>query len=65
MLGRYLDEHVNMIAHHMTFNDGAVFLLGQFVEDRSKKLSDLAIEFLFTVFGDEDHMILAVPLGMT
>jgi len=65
MLRRYLDEHVNMIAHHMTFDDCAAFLLGQFVEDRPEKLPDLAIEFLFTVFGDEDHMILAVPSGMT
>ncbi len=49
----------------MAFDDGAAFLLGQFVEEWPEKLPDLAIEFLFTVFGDEDHMILAVPSGMT
>ncbi len=49
----------------MTFDDGVAFLLGQFVEEWPEKLLDLAIAFLFTVFGDEDHMILAVPSGMT
>jgi hypothetical protein len=46
----------------MPFDDLTFFLLRQFMKDLAQIFSYLPIEHLSTIFGDEDNVILAIPL---
>src|SRR5919201_7037989 len=44
ILRRNPDEHVDMVLHHMPFQDGAPPLPGQLTQYRTKKAPDFAIQ---------------------
>ena len=60
--GGNLDHHVDMIRHHMTFDDGGLFLSCEGVEDGTKGGTDSSIQALSPTFWNEDEMVFAVPL---
>ena len=64
MLGRNRDAHMHMIWHQMTFNDLALFLLRQFMEDLAEMFTNLPIQHLAAIFGDKNNMVFAIPLRM-
>ena len=62
VLGRDGDEHVDMIGHDVALVDGAFFLLGQLMEDRPEGRTNLAPEEPPSLFGNEHHVVFAVPV---
>ena len=65
VLRRSLDTHMNVIRHHMPFNDPALFLTRQFMEDRTQFATNLAKQLVPTSFGYEDDVVLAIPARMS
>src|ERR671924_1797010 len=61
ILRRNPDEHVDMILHHMPFQDGAPALPGQLTQHRPKKTPDLAIQRFLPSLRDKDHVIFTLP----
>lgn len=53
-----------MVRHEMAFENSAVLLGGQGVENLAQTGTNGAVENFSSHFGNEDEMILAVPLGM-
>jgi len=49
----------------MPLFDATLLLLRQRAEDLPKMPSQLMVERFPTILRDKDHMLLAVPLGMT
>src|SRR5438094_4394022 len=62
ILRRNPDEHVDMVLHHMPFQDGAPPLPGQLTQHRPKKAPDLAIQRFLPSLRDKDHVIFTIPL---
>jgi len=62
MLRRNLYAHMDMVRHQMSFQNPTFLLSRQFMEDRSKLLSDLPENNLSAPLGDKNHVILAIPL---
>src|SRR5215471_3971369 len=62
ILRRNADEHVDMILHHMPFQDGAAPLPGQLTQHRPKKTPDLTIQSFLAALRDKDHVIFTIPL---
>src|SRR5262245_10880611 len=61
-LWRNPDAHVDMVLHHMPFQDGAPPLPGQLTPHRTKKAPDLAIQCFLPSLRDKDHVIFTIPL---
>ena len=61
ILGWYWYEHVHMVRHHMPFYDLALPVARQFLEHLAKILPKLAIQGLFSVFGNPNKMVFAFP----
>jgi hypothetical protein len=53
-----------MIRFEIAFHDLDIFLGGQGMKDLAKAGTDVAIEAVLSHLGNEDDMILAVPLGV-
>ena len=64
MFGRNRDAHVNLVRHQMAFDNLALFLPRQGVEDRTQLPARLAEDGFPTPFGHEHDMILAVPFDL-
>src|SRR5215510_196985 len=64
MFGRDRDTHMHMIQHQMSFNELALFLLRQFMEDLAEMFTNLPIQHLAAIFGDKNNMVFAIPLRM-
>src|SRR5215470_8578165 len=64
ILWRNPDEHVDMVLHHMPFQDGTPSLPGQLPQHRTKKAPDLAIQRFLPSLRDKDHVIFTIPLGV-
>jgi hypothetical protein len=62
--GWKLDTPLDMIQHHVTFNDAAVLLPSHCVEDRSKSFAHGPKPHLASPFGHKHHLILALPSRM-
>ena len=60
-LGGNGDAHVHMVRHQVTFDDLALLLLGQRVEDRTQMPPRLTKDGLPAPLGHKHHMVLAVP----
>ena len=60
MFGRHLDAHMNVIRHHMAFDDPTFLLPGQLMENRSELTTNLPKQLLTAAFGDKHHMVLAL-----
>src|SRR5215510_6992257 len=56
------DEHVDMVLHHMSFQDGAPSLPGQLTQHRTKKAPDLAIQCFLPSLRDKHYMVFTIPL---
>ena len=56
---------MDVIRHQMPLFDATLLLLRQRAEDLPKMPSQLMVERFPTILRDKDHMMLAVPLGMT
>src|SRR5712691_628716 len=65
VLRRDGEEHMHVIRHQMPLFDATLLLLRQRAEDLPKMPPSLMGERFPTILRDKDHMILAVPLGMT
>ena len=63
-LGGNRDAHMHMIRHQVPFDNLAFLLFRERMEDRHHLLTRLAEDHLPSSFGNEYHMVLAVPLGM-
>ena len=61
---RYRQQHVNVVGHQVPLFDAAFSLLGQLLEYRAEMSLQLAIQRLPAVFGYENDVIFAVPLGV-
>jgi hypothetical protein len=48
----------------MPFNDPALFLTRQFMEDRTQFATNLAKQLVPTSFGYEDDVVLTIPARM-
>jgi len=55
---------MDVIGHDVAFQDLALFLTCQFVEDRPELLSDLPKQLLASPFGHAHDMVFAIPLGV-
>jgi hypothetical protein len=64
MLGWNRDADVHVVRHQVPFQNLTLFLLRQRMENRTQLAADLAENHLPPAFGDEHHVILAVPFGM-
>jgi len=64
VLGRNRDAHVHMVRHQVSFDNLALLLPSQRVEDRTQFSTRLAEDHFSTPFGYEHNMVLAVPFGM-
>src|SRR6516165_11066757 len=62
ILRRNPDEHVDMVLHHMPFQNGAPPLPGQLTQHRTKKAPDLAIQCFLPSLRDKDYVIFTIPL---
>jgi len=58
------EAHVNMVEHNVAFDDLTLFLSGQSLEDGPEGGANLAVERFSPSFGNKDHMIFAIPLGV-
>lgn len=63
-LWRNLNEHVDMIRFEIPLQDLAIFLTGQSVKDLAKPGTNAPVQSVLPHLGNEDDMILAVPLGV-
>jgi hypothetical protein len=61
---RNFNAPMHMIRHQMSLHNATLFLTGQFMKNRSQKLSNVPKHHLAAIFRDKDNVILAVPLGM-
>ena len=61
VFGGNCDAHVHVVRHQVTFDDLALLLFGQRVEDRTQLSTGLAEDGFPASFGHEYHMVLAVP----
>src|SRR5882762_8057469 len=57
ILRRNPDEHMDMVLHHMPFQDGAPALPRQLTQHRPKKPPDLAVQCFLPALWDKDHVI--------
>src|SRR5258708_5879252 len=64
MLGGNRDAHVHMVWHQVPFDNLALLLPGQRVEDRTQLPTRLAEDRFSPAFGYEHNVVLAVPFGM-
>ena len=55
------DEHVDVVGHHVPFEDRAFFLFRQFVKEGADGLPDVSIQGFPPTFGHEHDVIFAVP----
>jgi hypothetical protein len=62
ILWRNPDAHVDMVLHHMSFQDGAPSLPGQLTQHRTKKAPDLAIQGFLPSLRDKHYMVFTIPL---
>src|SRR5215831_5592640 len=62
ILRRNLDEHMDMVLHHMPCHDGAPALPRQLTQHRPKKTPDLAVQRFLPALWDKDHVIFTIPL---
>ena len=58
------DAHVHMVRHQVSFDNLALLLPSQRVEDRTQFPTCLAEDRFSPSFGYEHNMVLAVPFGM-
>src|SRR5262245_56470748 len=64
MLGRNLQTHMDMVRQQVPFDNPTLFLPGEVVKNLSQQCPKLTVNRLATIFGNKDHMILAIPPGM-
>src|SRR5579872_1119020 len=64
VLGWNRDTHVHRVRHQMPFHNLAFLLFRQRVENCSQLLAYLPEDHFPAPFGNEYHVILAVPLGV-
>jgi len=64
MFGWYGENHVNVVWTSMRLDYLYLFLLCEFSDNLSDSFSDIPIEILFTVFGNNDYMIDTFPGSM-
>ena len=62
ILGRNPAEHVDMVLHHMPFQDGAPALPRQLTQHLPKKTPDLAVQRFLAALWDKDHVLFTIPL---
>src|SRR5207244_3085099 len=62
ILRRNPDEHMDMVLHHMPFQDGTPPLPGQLTQHRTKKFPNLAVQRLLPPLRDKNYMIFTIPL---
>src|SRR5215471_11895398 len=62
LLRRNPDEHMDMVLHHMPFQDGAPPLPRQLTQHWPKKTPDLAVQRFLPALWDKDHVIFTIPL---
>lgn len=55
---------MNVINHHVTFNNATLLLSSQFVKDRAKLFSDLSKQDLTPILRNKDEMVLTIPPRM-
>ena len=63
VLRRNRDAHMDTVWHQVPFDDLALLLFGQCVEDSAQLTTRLAEDGLPSSLGHEDNVILAVPFG--
>jgi hypothetical protein len=64
-LGGDSDHHVNVVRQEVPRLDPAFLLRGQSLEHFPEVPAKLAVQHLPPALGDEDHMVFALPLGVT
>jgi hypothetical protein len=64
VLGRYRNQHVNMIGQQVPFFDSAFLLLRKPAEYFPQMSSEFRVQRLPAALWYEDHMIFALPPGM-
>src|SRR5262249_27615933 len=62
ILRRNPDEPVDMVLHHMPFQDGGPALPSQLTQHRPKEAPDLAIQRFLPALWDKDYVIFTIPL---
>jgi len=61
VLWGYLDEHMDVVSHEMAFQNFAIFLVGQLVEDAAEPRAYLTIQTPSSAFRDENKVVFTVP----
>jgi len=64
-LGRDRQQHMHVIRLKMALLNLAFLSVGKVPKNRTKFLSQLPEQGLASIFGDEDHVILALPTSVT
>src|SRR5258707_1550801 len=64
VLGGNRDTHVHMVRHQMPFDNLALLLPGQRMENRSQMLTRLPENYFAPSLGHDNDMVLAVPFRM-
>src|SRR5262249_33680568 len=64
LLGRNRNTPMDMIRHHMSLKDLALFLARQGMEDRAQLPPDLPIQLAAAALGNKHEVVLAVPFRM-
>jgi hypothetical protein len=64
IFGRDLDEHMDMIDAHMTFQYFTLLLLSQLMQSLTQILSQLPVQDLSAAFWYPHYMVLAVPYAV-
>ena len=65
MFRRNRDQHVHMVRHHVSFLDPAVLMLSKVMKHFTEVFPKLTIEDATAAFRNENHVIFALPFGVT
>jgi hypothetical protein len=55
---------MHMVRHQMTLFDPALLLLGEAPEYLAKVLTQASVKCLAAAFGNENHVVFALPLAV-
>ena len=61
---RNRDQHMHMVGHEVAFLYLALLPSGEVSEHLAQMLPQLSVQCLSPALGNEDHMVLALPLGV-
>jgi hypothetical protein len=64
VFGRPLDTHMDVIGHHMAFDDPAFLLPGQLMEDWTELTTNLPKQLLTAPFRNKHDVIFAISARM-